>query len=71
MRLELLNSESMSEITGGNVYECTKAGDTIFKNFKVLIKLCATYEASCTGKFSYMCGINDMSCSEAFSLRPV
>lgn len=71
MKLELLNSESLSEITGGNVSECTQAGDTLYKNIKVHIKLCATYEASCTGKFTYQCGVNDMSCTQSFSLKPV
>lgn len=76
MKLELLNSENLSSVTGGGLKECHGPGDTIFKECfpmvkNVIIKWCTTYESNCVGTFSYSCmQQQDIICSIIHSVLP-
>ena len=73
LKMELLNSEKMSCLTGGAQAGCTKKGDTIFKECipgigDVTVVLCVTYEANCQSGFSNSCGLGDINCPVKFTI---
>lgn len=73
LQMDLLNSESLEQITGGKNWDCTKTGDTIYCNILAGDSiLCATVEMSCNGgKFTFACGFGDVSCEPKFTSKPI
>ena len=73
LSMSLLNNDEMHGIQGGETAKkCTKAGDVLIKSpicikvTDVKVVLCATWEAKCTGSFTYDGW--DMECTKTFTL---
>lgn len=55
--MNLINSESLDQIKGGEMGHCNKTGDTIICFKKEKIYACLNGELNCEGEFSSSCNI--------------
>lgn len=78
-KLSALNKESLRKIKGQGaelsfISSCKKSGDTIICAMGTDIKLCAHFEAECSGgKFSSRCNVVTgvtVTCSKNFTIAP-